>query len=119
MKAFFPTLFLLSSIGLIACRETPVRSDSSESTATESESKAAVVSLPDEVQIKELQNEIDSGRQAIENIEAFVDMERAKLDENPDYEQSFMLEALDEQRAIREKVEANEKRLRDIAGPEK
>jgi hypothetical protein len=42
-------------------------------------------------------------------------MERAKLEENPDYEQSFMLEALEEQKGIREKVESGEERLREFS----
>lgn len=70
--------------------------------------------LPDE-RIKALQREIEEGRQNIENIEAFVEMERAKLEDDPDYEQAFMLEALEEQQAIREVVEAGEKSLRELA----
>ena len=65
--------------------------------------------------ITALQNEIEEGRQKIENIEAFVQMERAKLEENPDYEQSFMLEALEEQKGIREKVESGEERLEEFS----
>ena len=37
-----------------------------------------------------------TGQQNIEDIEAFVVMERAKLEDDPDYDQSFLLEALDE-----------------------
>jgi biopolymer transport protein ExbD len=62
-----------------------------------------------------LQREIEEGRQNIENIGAFVEMERAKLEENPDYEQAFLLEALEEQKGIREKIEASEKRLKELS----
>ncbi len=68
---------------------------------------------PDE-RITTLRREIHEGRQHIEDIEAFVQMERAKLEDNPDYEQSFMLEALEEQKGIREKVESGEERLREF-----
>lgn len=85
----------------------------------ESEAGPTAKAVLSKEQIEKLQSEIDSDRQSIDNIEAFVDMERAKLKENPDYEQSFMLEALEEQRVLREKVEADEKVLKEIARPDK
>jgi len=68
---------------------------------------------PDE-RINELRREIEAGRQNIENFEAFVEMERAKLEENPEYDPSFLEEALHEQQAVREAVESGEKRLKEL-----
>ncbi len=104
-------LLLLSCIWIGACRENPRQAD-----PVDTEAKPTVTQQeesPDE-RITALQREIEEGRQNIENIQAFVDMERAKLEDNPDYEQSFMLEALEEQKGIREKVESGEERLREL-----
>lgn len=122
MKPFFnflrPSarmLLLSSGLWMCACRENPRQADTVESevspTVTQQEK------LPDE-SITKLEREIEEGRQNIENLEAFVQMERAKLEENPDYEQSFMLEALEEQEEIRKAVESGEKSLRELM-PEK
>lgn len=119
MKPLFNTLrlsarmlLLLSCVWISACRENPRQADT-----VDTEAKPTVTQqeeLPDD-RIKALQREIEEGRQNIENIEAFVEMERAKLEDDPDYEQAFMLEALEEQQAIREVVEAGEKSLRELA----
>lgn len=71
---------------------------------------------PDE-QITELQRTIEAGRETIENLEAFVQMERTKVENDPDYEQSFLEEALAEQQQIREAVESGEKRLQELTHP--
>jgi vacuolar-type H+-ATPase subunit I/STV1 len=68
---------------------------------------------PDE-RINELQDEIEAGRQKIENIEAFAEMERAKLERNPDYDPSFLEQALLKQQEAREAVESGEKRLKEL-----
>jgi len=47
--------------------------------------------------ITELRNKIDSQRQTVENLQAAVDMERAKLKESPGYNQAFLVDTLDEQ----------------------
>jgi len=65
-------------------------------------------------QITELQRAIESGREDIDNLEAFVQMERAKVENDPDYETSFLDEALAEQQEIRETVEAVEQRLQEL-----
>lgn len=64
--------------------------------------------------MNELEREIEAGRQNIENFEAFVEMERAKLEENPEYDPSFLEEALHEQQEVREAVESGEKRLKEL-----
>ena len=116
LSTFLPVsarmLLLLSCLWISACREKAAQPE-------QVESEAAPTVIPElkfsDEQITALQGEIAEGRQNIENIEAFVQMEREKLEEDPDYEQSFMLEALEEQQAIREMVESVEKSLQDIA----
>jgi hypothetical protein len=44
-------------------------------------------------------------------------MERAKVENDPDYETSFLEEALAEQQEIREAVESGEKRLQELTRP--
>jgi len=105
-------LLLLSCVWISACRDNPRQPD-----AVDAEEKSTVTQR-EEVTVETvtaLQREIEEGRQNIDNIEAFVEMERAKLEENPDYEQAFMLEALEEQEVVREKVEADERRLREMS----
>ena len=118
MKPFFNflpvsarMLLLSSGFWICACREKPRQANPLDSEANPTVTQQE--ESPDE-RITSLQREIQEGRQNIENIEAFVQMERAKLEENPDYEQSFMLEALEEQKGIREKVEDGEERLREL-----
>ena len=108
-------LLLSSGFWLCACRENSRQVDT-----VDSELKPTVThqkESPDE-SINALQSEIEAGRQKIENIEAFVQMERAKLEENPDYSTSFLQKALGEQQEIRQTVESSEKRLREFI-PEK
>ena len=102
-------MLMLSSVFWIgACRENSRQVDTvateAKPTVTQEEK------LPDE-RITALQSEIQAGRQKIENIEAFVQMERAKLEDNPDYSRSFLEKALGEQQEIRETVESGERRL--------
>ena len=119
MKPFFTflpvsarMLLLMSCIWICACREKPPQADPVDTEVNPTVTQQ--VESPDE-RITALQREIQEGRQNIENIEAFVQMERAKLEENPDYEQSFMLEALEEQKEIRDKVESGEERLGELS----
>jgi hypothetical protein len=108
-------LLLSSGFWICACRENSRQVDT-----VDSELKPTVThqkESPDE-SITALQREIEAGRQKIENIEAFVQMERAKLEENPDYSTSFLQKALGEQQEIRQTVESSEKRVREFI-PEK
>jgi hypothetical protein len=104
-------LLLSSGLCICACRENPRQAD-----AVDAEAKPAVTQQeePPDERITELQREIESGRQNIENIEAFVEMERAKLEENPEYDPSFLEQALYEQQEVREAVESGEKRLKEL-----
>lgn len=116
-----------------ACRENPREIESAESdthvTAEQREaSPVQEADTPGEVnsseaspspdeQITALQRTIESGRETIDSLEAFVQMERAKVENDPDYETSFLEEALAEQREMREAVESGEKRLQELTRP--
>lgn len=104
-------LLLSSGLCICACRENPRQAD-----AVDSKAKTTVTQQegPPDERINELQREIEAGRQNIENFEAFAEMERAKLEENPEYDPSFLQEALHEQQEIREAVESGEKRLKEL-----
>ena len=118
MKPFFNYLrvsarILLLSAGLWigACRENPGQAETMDIEGYPTVTRQG--KLPDE-RIKKLQHEIEAGRQNINDIEAFVEMERAKLKENPDYDSSFLEEALVELQEIREAVEFGEKSLKEL-----
>lgn len=104
-------LLLSSGFWICACRENPPQAD-----AADSEDYPEVVEQEESSDewLAEQQRKIDEGRQSIEDIEAFVEMERAKLEENPDYDSSFLEEALHEQQQIREAVESVEKSLKEL-----
>jgi hypothetical protein len=65
-------------------------------------------------QMTELRSKIDSQRQTVDDLQAAVEMERAKLKENPDYDQSFLMDTLDEQQGIKDAIESGEKRLEQM-----
>ena len=103
---------LLAGLWLGACRENPRQADTVESEAS------PILTQKDESsdeRITAIQREIEAGKQNIQDIEAFVEMERAKLKENPDYDSSFLEEALHEQQEIRKSVESGEKSLKELA----
>lgn len=118
-------LLLLSSVFWIgACGENSRQAKSAD--ATEAGRDASAVKEEGEAggspnsdgQIAELRREIESGRQNIQNLDAFVQMERAKVENDPDYDPSFLLDALNEQQQIREDVELGEKRLQELSSPD-
>ena len=68
----------------------------------------------EEAKIEELEREIENSTNLISDMEAFILMERAKIEDNPDYDQSFMEEALTDQNEERKKVEAAQKALNEL-----
>lgn len=104
-------LLLYLGMCVCACRENPRQADAVDSEAAPTVTQQEEAS---DERIEELQREIESGRQNIENFEAFIEMERAKLEENPEYDASFLEEALHEQQEVREAVESGEKRLKEL-----
>jgi hypothetical protein len=112
---FFPMfarLLLLSlSFWICACRKNPRQVDTVESEAIPSVTQHEEAT---DERITALKREIETGRQNIKDIEAFADMERAKLKENPEYDSSFLEQALQEQQQIRETIEEGEKSLKEL-----
>ena len=60
---------------------------------------------------EQIKQQIEQKKQSIEDIEAFVQMERAKIEKNPDYDNSFLNEALDEQQEIRDSIKSKKEKL--------
>jgi vacuolar-type H+-ATPase subunit I/STV1 len=113
---FFPMFarLLLLSLGfwICACRDNPPQTDKVESEAIPTVTQQEETT---DERITELKREIETGRQNINDIEAFAEMERAKLKENPDYDSSFLEQALQEQQQIRETIEEGEKSLKELS----
>lgn len=124
-------LLLTSGLWLSACREIPdeteaLASETPASAATEGRAAAEddsapvgsseVTASPSE-EVSELRREIQSQKQTVEDLQAAVDMEHAKLEENPDYDQSFLLEVQDEQEQLRSTIETDEARLQELTRP--
>lgn len=108
----FARLLLLSlGFWICACRDNPPQTDKVESEAIPTVTQQEETT---DERITELKREIETGRQNIKDIEAFADMERAKLKENPEYDSSFLEQALQEQQQIRETIEEGEKSLKEL-----
>ena len=120
-------LALSLSIWLGACRESPGQGDTDQpqspaAASAEEPSTAAEEPAPEDPgvlqeQISGIQREIDSRKRTIEDLQAAVEMEQAKLQENPDYDQSFLLGVMEEQQELREAIEADETRLEELTRP--
>jgi GTPase Era involved in 16S rRNA processing len=67
-------------------------------------------------EVERLRGEIESGQQTVEDLQAFLEMEEAKLEENPEYTQEFLLEALHEQQQAKESIQENRELLKELAG---
>jgi hypothetical protein len=106
--------FLLLSLGfcICACRENPRQVDKVESEAIPTVTQHEEAT---DERITVIKREIEAGRQNINDIEAFAEMERAKLKENPEYDSSFLEQALQEQQQIRESIEEGEKSLKELS----
>lgn len=128
-----PLLLLSLGLGLGACRkasdeaeapapETPAAATTVGQTVAEEES-APAPPVPSEVtpspgeEASELRREIQSRKQTVEDLQAAVDMERAKLEDDPDYDRSFLLEVQDEQEQLRSAIETDEARLEELTLP--
>ena len=115
---------LLVSAGVlsVSCRESASDVDKGDpgfvAPAPQGSTSSPATSDGNEEVIAELRSEIDAGKQGIEDLDAFVQMERAKLDEDPEYDRSFMLDALDEQEQLKEAIETGKARLEELTGPQ-
>ena len=105
-------LLLSSGFWICACRDNPRPADKLESEAIPEVSQQEEAT---DERITALKREIETGRQSIKDIEAFADMERAKLKDNPEYDSSFLEQAVQEQQEIREAIEEGEKSLKELS----
>lgn len=108
-------LVALFVISASACRESPPEADAEPAEAAAVPSPVEP-SPPDE-KITELRREIEAQRQSVDDLQAAVDMEHAKLDEDPEYDQSFLLDVLEEQDELREEIKEGEARLKELTNP--
>jgi hypothetical protein len=123
LSASVRILLLSSGLWIGGCRDNPRQAhsgDSAANTASVSQETGEGTASPKDSpstdgQLTELRREIQARRQNVEDIEAFVQMERAKLEEDPDYDQSFMLDALEEQQELREAIESGENRVEELS----
>lgn len=68
-----------------------------------------------EERINKLQREVESSVQVIEDLNAAVLMERAKLEDDPDYDQTFLKETLDDQEREKLKIEQALKQIETLS----
>ncbi len=67
-----------------------------------------------EARIDELERDIENSTNLISDMDAFILMERAKIEDNPDYDQSFMEEALADQDEQREIIKKAQEELQNL-----
>ncbi|MFK7852223.1 MAG: hypothetical protein AB8D78_14700 [Akkermansiaceae bacterium] len=109
---------------LVACRDNrqeevvadPVTAPSEVAISTEpsvdqEDQSASQEKISAEQEVAELESKIQARKQTIDDLGSAVLMERAKLDENPDYDQSFLNEVLYEQDQERLEIEKARKRI--------
>lgn len=110
MKHLTPLLSIaLLSLSLGACKKVTIERPAEEETA--SEARPAKQDESVQIEIEELEREVETSKQIIEDLEAAVLMERAKVQDDPDYDQSFLLETLEDQQREREDIEEAQKRI--------
>lgn len=116
MKPLLP--IVLISLSLCACRKGTSEGPSHEdSTSTQQPAANPVIDDALKLQIEELEVKIENSKHLISDMEAFILMERAKIEDNPDYDQSFMLEALNDQDEQREIIDQTMKQIEKLKGP--
>ncbi len=108
MKTTLHLTALFIGLSMLACRDNPRAEAAAEPTSAEASPAA---STPE---IEALHREIEQREQTIGDLEAVVVMERAKVEENPDYDQSFLNESLHEQENERVEIERARKRLEKL-----
>lgn len=109
MKTTLHLTALFIGLSMLACRDNP-RAEATAATPDPIQA-APPTNAPE---IEALQREIEQREQSIGDLEAVVVMERAKVVENPDYDQSFLNESLHEQENERVEIERARKRLEEL-----
>ena len=114
-----PLTYLLpiAAMLLTACSE---QKEKAEATATEPEAQATAQAPQNqhqeklEARIEELEREIESSMQIIDDLQAAVVMEQAKLQDDPNYDQSFLQETLSDQDRERADIKRAEDELKKL-----
>ena len=112
----FPRLlFILSSLSILllsACRKSEVRATSISSTSKPQPTADELAAQ--ETKLKELEREIESSTQIIDDLEVAVVMERTKLEEDPNYDQGFLNEIFADQNREREDIKQAQAELKAL-----
>jgi hypothetical protein len=88
---------LIACLSLSACREDPQKEGVSDLNATQPELITSAESETHQQEIADLQRNIQTHEQNIENLNALITMERTKVEDNPDYDSPILNEVLSEQ----------------------
>lgn len=102
---------LIACLSLVACREDPQKEGVSDPNATPPELITSAESATHQQEITDLQRNIQTHEQNIENLNALITMERAKVEDNPDYDSPILNEVLSEQEQELLKIEKAKSRL--------
>ena len=108
---------LLSALLLSACSEKADNPKSQNSGAKHpDETQSIGVEQHEELNalIEKLEHEIESSMQIIDDLQAAVVMEEAKLQDDPNYDQSFLQETLADQEREREDINKAQKQLKNL-----
>ena len=111
----FLRLLPLSALLLCACEKPEAKVNATDAPAEPQVSAAELAELAaKEAKIEELEREIESSAQIIDDLEAAVHMERTKLEDDPDYDQSFLNEILADQDREREEIKKAKEELKGL-----
>lgn len=105
-------LIPIVALSLCACDNRHEKADSPSQPEPSTEEQAATLET-----IGELEREIESSKQIIDDLGAAVVMERAKLEDDPNYDQSFLEEILSDQDRERQDIEKAQKDLDALTHP--
>ena len=117
---FLARLLPLPALLLSSCEEPETtQAPRAESGSEQQAAPASPDDTGNQAEIDRLESEIENSTNLISDMEAFIMMERAKIDDDPDYDQSFMEEALADQNEQREIIKQARKQLEELTGSEK
>lgn len=104
-----PRILPLISLILLGCDQAKEKANPAAAPQPSVDSSSEALAKEEEIaataaKIEELERRIENSTNLISDMEAFVLMERAKLEDDPDYNRSFMEEALADQEEQRELI---------------
>ena len=112
----FLRLLPLAALLLCACDKSGQKANSPDDEISSPREAwiATVKEAEKKLKIEELESEIENSTQIISDMEAFIQMERTKIEDDPEYDQSFMEEALTGQDEQRELIEQARKQIEEL-----